>query len=147
MRSIAALKDRSSLSYSILFRPLRFGGSYAAALDQELNRILARLSGRDPEFRARYQLGYSARPFEVSREAPLARKLLGCARQVMGPHARFGVQSFWTDAALLAEAGIEAVLFGPSGQGLHSTSEYVDLESVALCAETLYECAKEFCSP
>ncbi|HMD98701.1 MAG TPA: ArgE/DapE family deacylase [Terriglobia bacterium] len=121
-------------------------GEDAAALDQELSRILARLSGRDPEFRARYQLGYSARPFEVSREAPLARKLLGCARHVMGPHARFGVQSFWTDAALLAEAGIETVLFGPSGQGLHSTSEYADVESVALCAETLCECAKEFCS-
>ncbi|MGO9275681.1 MAG: ArgE/DapE family deacylase [Terriglobia bacterium] len=122
-------------------------GEDATAFGQELSQIVARLSGRDAEFRARYELGYSARPFEVSREAPLALKLLGCARKVMGPQAGFGVQSYWTDAALLADAGIETVLFGPSGHGLHSTSECVDLDSVALCAETLYECAKEVCCP
>ena len=121
-------------------------GEDAGAFDQELSRILAGLSGRDPEFRASYQAGYSARPFEISREAPLARRLLECARTVMGPQAKFGVQSFWTDAALLAEAGIETVLLGPGGEGLHSAKEYVHLESVALCAEALYELAKDFCN-
>lgn len=122
-------------------------GEDGAAFDQELSQILARLSGRDPKFRARYELGYSAQPFEVSREAPWARKVVGWARHVLGSQAEFGVQSYWTDAALLAEAGIETVLFGPSGEGLHSAREFVDLESVALCAQTLYWCAKEFCCP
>jgi acetylornithine deacetylase len=122
-------------------------GESAAAFEQELRQMLARLSGRDPEFRAGYQLGYAAQPFEISREAPLPRKLLGCARRVVGPHAEFGGQSFWTDAALLAEAGIESVLYGPRGEGLHSTREWVHLESAVRCAETLYQCAKEFCGP
>jgi len=122
-------------------------GEDPATFDQELSQIMTRLSGGGPDFRGGYQLGYSAQPYETSREGLLARKLLDCARKVVGPQAEFGVQSFWTDAALLAEAGIESVLFGPSGEGLHSMSESVHLESVTLCAETLYECAKEFCSP
>ena len=120
-------------------------GEDGVTFEQELNWILARLSSQDPDFRADYRLGYSAKPFEISRESSWARQVLGCAREVMGPNTGFGVQSFWTDAALLAEAGIDTVVFGPRGQGLHSASEYVDLESVALCARTLYQCARQFC--
>lgn len=44
---------------------------------------------------------------------------------VTGPApARFGAP-FWTDAALLAEAGIPAVLFGPRGASAHEVVEWV----------------------
>ena len=58
---------------------------------------------------------------------------------------KFGGQSFWTDAALLSAAGIPSVLFGPGGSGLHSPVEYVRLDDVALCAQTLVACARAFC--
>src|SRR5262249_2937128 len=106
-----------------------------------------RLSGQDSEFRAISTLGYSALALETPPHAAIARTLADCARRIVGPEVKFGAQSFWTDAALLSEAGIPSVLFGPAGAGLHSAVEYVCLEDVALCAETLVECAKAFCGP
>ena len=45
--------------------------------------------------------------------------------------------SFWTDAAVLGDAGIPSVLFGPGGAGLHSIEEYVtslsDVSRAATC--------------
>ena len=108
--------------------------------------IISQCSDRDPKFRAQIVMGYSALALETAREAPIAQTLLGCARKVVGGSARFGAQSFWTDAALLNEAGIASVLFGPGGAGLHSEVEYVRLEDVALCAETLVQCAQGFCA-
>jgi acetylornithine deacetylase len=45
--------------------------------------------------------------------------------------------SYWTDAAVLAGAGIPTVVFGPRGGGLHGTSEYVELASVETCETVL----------
>ena len=53
--------------------------------------------------------------------------------------------SFWTDAAVLGGAGIPTVLFGPTGAGLHSTDEWVDLESVRQCRDTLAATIRAWC--
>jgi acetylornithine deacetylase len=45
--------------------------------------------------------------------------------------------SFWTDAAILAAAGIPSILFGPGGAGLHSIVEYVNLDDVSTCRDVL----------
>jgi acetylornithine deacetylase len=50
--------------------------------------------------------------------------------------------SFWTDAAILAGAGIPSVLFGPGGAGLHSTSEYVRIPELAACRDVLVEATR-----
>jgi len=120
-------------------------GEDASTFEREIDEIISQLGRQDKKFRARIVMGYSALALETARECPIAQTLLGCARKIVGASAKFGAQSFWTDAALLNEAGIASVLFGPGGEGLHSTDEYVLLEDVALCAETLVECAKEFC--
>jgi len=120
-------------------------GEDASTFERELGGIISRLSEGDTKFRARKEMGYSALALETARESPIAETLLACARKTFGSRAKFGAQSFWTDAALLNDAGVASVLFGPGGAGLHSTVEYVHLEDVALCAETLVECAKSFC--
>ena len=45
--------------------------------------------------------------------------------------------SFWTDAAVLGNAGIPAVLFGPGGAGLHSPEEYVLVHDLLACRDAL----------
>ena len=52
---------------------------------------------------------------------------------------------FWTDAASLSQAGIPAVLFGPSGAGAHAVEEWVDLESVQQSAAIYLAVAEAFC--
>ncbi len=120
-------------------------GEDAATFERELAQMISRLSEHDSRFRARLTMGYAAMALETPRESPVVQTLVECVRRVAGTQANFGAQSFWTDAALLAEAGIPSVLFGPGGAGLHSKVEYVKLDDVLLCAETLAECAREFC--
>lgn len=120
-------------------------GEDASSLKRELVEITANLSNQDAKFRVRTTIGYSALALETAPESPIAQSLISCARKVIGPSARFGAQSFWTDASLLNEAGIASVLFGPGGAGMHSTVEYVTLPEVALCAQALVECAQDFC--
>ncbi len=120
-------------------------GEDALTLDNELREIITRLAARDSQFRARHTLGYSANALETPRDSTIAQTLLRSARRVIGPNVPFGVQSFWTDAALLSEAGIPSALFGPGGAGLHSKVEYVRLDDVAACAKALVMCAREFC--
>ncbi len=43
----------------------------------------------------------------------------------------------WNETALLAEAGIPSVLFGPGGPGARSDEEWVDLQQVGTCAENI----------
>jgi hypothetical protein len=53
--------------------------------------------------------------------------------------------SFWTDAAVLAGAGIPSLLFGPGGAGLHSVEEYVEVTSVIACRDVLAHLAERWC--
>jgi acetylornithine deacetylase len=45
----------------------------------------------------------------------------------------------------LSLAGIPTVLFGPAGAGAHAAEEWVDLESVRVCAEVYLAAALAFC--
>jgi acetylornithine deacetylase/succinyl-diaminopimelate desuccinylase family protein len=120
-------------------------GEDADTFESELAAIVSRLKARAPGFKAKVEMGYSAAAMETSRESAIAKSLLSASQKVVGPSAKFGAQTFWTDAALLNEAGIPSVLFGPGGEGLHSKAEFVNLQDVGLCAETLAECARAFC--
>jgi acetylornithine deacetylase len=53
---------------------------------------------------------------------------------------------FWTDAALFTEAGIPAVLFGPTGDGAHAAVEWVDLASLERCRDLYVAVASDFCA-
>jgi len=120
-------------------------GEDGTTLYGELQGIVSKLSAQDPQFKARITVGHSAQALETPREAAVVQALARAARSVIGHDATFGTQSFWTDAALLSEAGIPSVLFGPGGAGLHSACEYVRLDHVLQCAETLAACARDFC--
>jgi len=121
-------------------------GEDATTLENELEGIFSRPRGRVPHFQGRFTPGYWARPLETPRSAPIATTLAQSAAKVTGRPPVFGVQTFWTDAALLSESGIPSVLFGPGGVGHHSAVEYVNLEDVRICAEVLADCARAFCS-
>jgi len=120
-------------------------GEDAKAFEAELSDILARLSAADPRFRAHLSPGYSARPWESPEDSLIVSTLAACVRHVLEREARFGATTFWTDAALLDEAGIPSVVFGPGGEGLHSAVEYVRLDEVVQGAETLVDCGRVFC--
>src|SRR6266545_257665 len=54
-------------------------------------------------------------------------------------------QTFWMDASLLAEAGVETVVIGAHGTGAHADEEWVDLGSVVQLTEILARTAAAWC--
>jgi acetylornithine deacetylase/succinyl-diaminopimelate desuccinylase-like protein len=53
---------------------------------------------------------------------------------------------FWTDAGLIAGAGIPTVLFGPAGAGAHAAVEWVDVASLDRVREVIGRVAGDWCA-
>jgi acetylornithine deacetylase len=139
-RELSSYPDRCLLQIE---RRTVAGEDGNAALN-EVERIIRDLAAADPEFDADVRLRFSRQPYEVPREHPLPRGLAMAAGET-GIDASTVGMSFWTDAAVLAGAGIPSVLFGPGGAGLHSTEEYVTVADVIGCRDTLARFAREWC--
>lgn len=120
-------------------------GESQANVQAELQAIIDRLAAADLQFRAALRPVLSREPLETPADSRIARASAAALAQVTGRPAEIAGAAFWTDAALLAEAGIPAVVFGPHGQGLHSAEEWVDLESCASLAAALVATAGNFC--
>lgn len=120
-------------------------GESLAGVTAELQAIIDRLSAADPTFKADLKATFERHPFEVQEAAPIVRTLDAAAAGHLGQTRPHMGATFWTDAALLAGAGIETVLIGPTGAGLHSDEEWVDLQSVYDLAQILAETAVEYC--
>jgi acetylornithine deacetylase len=76
---------------------------------------------------------------------PVVSALAGAFGDVMGRAPQLRGDMGWMDSGVLAEAGIPSVVFGPTGGGEHTDDEWVDLASVARCAEVLAAAARAFC--
>ena len=57
-----------------------------------------------------------------------------------------GGAPFWTDAALIAGAGIPTLLYGPAGQGAHAEVERVDIASLERVRDVIAATALEWCA-
>jgi acetylornithine deacetylase len=139
-RELSSYPDRCQLQ---LERRTIAGEDGNVAL-REVEQILQQLCAADPEFEAGVRLNFSRPPYEVAADHELPRSLAKCAQTARVAAGTVGM-SFWTDAAVLAGAGIPAVLFGPGGAGLHSTEEYVSTADVLACRETLARFAVDWC--
>jgi acetylornithine deacetylase/succinyl-diaminopimelate desuccinylase family protein len=140
-RELSSYPDRATLQLERRTIP----GEEEGRGSREVERILQRLRDRDPEFRAASRTMFSRAPYEIAPTHGLPAALLATAREAGAPTEIIGM-SFWTDAAVLGGAGIPSVLFGPTGAGLHSLEEWVDIASVITCRDALVALARQWCS-
>jgi acetylornithine deacetylase len=80
-------------------------------------------------------------PYTAEPDHPFV-ELVGRAAAADG----FAGVPFWTDAALIAGAGIPTVLFGPEGEGAHAAVEWVDVASLDRVREVVLRVATEWCA-
>ena len=113
-------------------------GESDAVVEGELGGILRKLRQSDSRFQGQGRLVLSRAPMEVDRGQPNMRRFFDTAQFCLPEQVAWGAASFWTDAALLSEAGIPAAVFGPRGEGLHSLEEYVIADDVVACTEVIY---------
>jgi acetylornithine deacetylase len=109
-------------------------GETRAQVERELAALLEGVDGS-----ATPTLGRE--PLETDEGAEIVRLALKHA----GADEVGGVP-FWTDAALLAGAGIPTVVLGPAGEGAHAEVEWVDVASLERCAEIYLAVAAELCA-
>ena len=110
----------------------------------EVEKILEDLKSEDPEFKASAKFLFSRPPYLTPEDHDLPQ-MIGALVAGRGMKPVRGGMTFWTDAAILGEAGIPSIVFGPRGAGLHSTLEYVFEEDVLACRDILIELATGFC--
>ena len=110
----------------------------------EVRAALSALGRDDAQFDAVARQVLTRPPHEIADGHPLCRALTEVLRRRGLEVAPTGM-SFWTDAAILGRAGTPAVLFGPTGAGLHGPEEYVEIDSVRQCRDTLIDVTRAFC--
>jgi len=140
-RELSSYPDRAWLEFERRTLP---GEGPRVAFD-EARTVLDTLRAEDPEFDADVKLIFGRGAYEVDPGASIPADLLGAAAAA-GIAARLTGMTFWTDAAILGDAGIPSVLFGPGGAGLHSTEEFVFVEDVCRCRDALVALARGFTS-
>jgi len=120
-------------------------GETEAQVTAELQAIIDDLSAEDPSFRATLRVLIARAPFVVAKDAPIVQVVNDALCERLGMQQPHIGQTFWTDAALLSEAGMDVVILGPTGAGLHSAVEWVDMASVVDLAAVLAETVWRYC--
>lgn len=120
-------------------------GETASLVEQQVRDLVERSGSGDAEFSADVRLLGSRGPFEVPADEPVVEAVRRHATAVLGAEPEIIGVPYWADSALLAEAGIPTVLFGPRGEGAHAEVEWVDLASLERCVEIYLAVAGELC--
>jgi acetylornithine deacetylase len=113
---------------------------------REIREVCDRLEKERRGFRADVTLLFKQPPSDVAKDAPIVAALSGALQQ-HGMSPQLSGMSAWTDAALLNEARIPAICFGPGDMGLaHAAEEYIQIEEIERATEILMALAREWCS-
>jgi acetylornithine deacetylase len=139
-RELSSYPDRCSLQIERRTIP----GEPPGAAGREVGRILDDLKASDAEFQAASRVLFARSPYEIPPGHVLPTAVVAAAAAAGYTSDTIGM-SFWTDAAVLGDAGIPSVLFGPTGAGLHSLEEWVDVNSVLTCRDALVNLARQWC--
>ena len=113
---------------------------------REIQDACERVKARDSRLDASVRLLTAQAPSDVAPDAPVVRML---ERALAGEGLAASVEglSAWTDAALLNEAGIPAICFGPGDIGLaHAAEEYVPVSDIEQATAVLERVALEWMS-
>ena len=121
-------------------------GETGASVETELRYILGLLSSTVPDFSWRLVRGLERSAFQAERDHPVVQQVLAQAEQKLGHPVATRGEPFWTDCALLQDAGIPCLMLGADGGGAHATDEWVDLGSVESLTDILTGTIRSFCA-
>lgn len=119
----------------------------SAAIVKDITDILEKLAASDKKFKFEVPKVLFERkpllPMAVTR--PLLVAASNAIADVQGGRVvQPTAAKFWTDAALLSEAGIPSLVFGPEGEGLHGKDEWVNVQSIKVVEQVMRETIERF---
>ena len=116
-------------------------------ITEEMQALLQRIRLQDDQFKADLDVFFFRPAFEISPDQPIVQTVSRAFESICHRTPKYEGMWAWLDSAILAQAGIPAVIFGPSGDGAHAVIEYVDVESVITTTQVLIESIIDFCNP
>ncbi|KAK6075182.1 diaminopropionate ammonia-lyase [Seiridium cupressi] len=121
-------------------------GQESKVIQADLITMLETLRSQTPDFKYQEPKLLLERPaFRLLPEHPFFEAAKSAAEEALKQIAIPVGLGFWCDAALLNQAGIPAVIFGPEGEGLHGKEEWVDAESIRKTTRMLDLLITDFC--
>ncbi|HYD53478.1 MAG TPA: ArgE/DapE family deacylase [Gemmatimonadaceae bacterium] len=119
-------------------------GQTTAQAVEEVRAACERVRALRPQLDAEVRATFAQQPSDVPADAPIVRALAEAVRSECPP--RLDGMSAWTDCALLNDAGIPAVCFGPGDIALaHAAEEWVEVEEIERATRVLDRVAREWC--
>ncbi|MCP3967562.1 MAG: ArgE/DapE family deacylase [Lentisphaerae bacterium] len=120
-------------------------GEKEVEITNEIQSIIDEISKNDSNFKATVKPFFQRPQFKVSHDSAIVKT----AQKVLNNHfdtkCSYSGAPFWTDAALLSEAGTDCIILGPVGKGLHTTEEWVDVSSIKKLSYILANIALIYC--
>lgn len=121
-------------------------GETPELVEAEVRHIIDQVAAHDPHFRASVTRGVARGSYAIADDAPIVQVARQALTTVRGRAPAIIGVPWWMDSALLADAGIPTVVFGPGGGGAHATVEWVSLNEVGQCAAALIATVRAFCA-
>jgi acetylornithine deacetylase len=113
---------------------------------REITDAVARVRSRRPDLDARVTFIKAQLPSDVPADAPIVVQLQRALEREGMPVNIEGL-SAWTDAALLNEAGIPAICFGPGDIALaHAAEEFVSVDEIERATRVLTRVVSDWCN-
>lgn len=112
-------------------------GETAETMLAEMQALLTELTAADPQVKATLRQVLARSPFEIATDSRIVQLLSTAVEAETGSRPVLNGAPYWTDAALIADAGIPTILFGPAGGAIHQPGEWVDLHSVSTVMRVL----------
>ncbi|KFY14698.1 hypothetical protein V492_02456 [Pseudogymnoascus sp. VKM F-4246] len=120
-------------------------GETPITVKAELMKILDRLSVTVPDFKFELRSIFAQSPYFIARDHDFVNLVVKEATKSTGTAPPVRGETYWTDMALLSDVGIPGVIWGPKGYGLHSKTEWVEIESVRQLTEAFVAIEADFC--
>jgi acetylornithine deacetylase len=121
-------------------------GESDAAVTRELEAACERVRARVVTFRAEVARTFSQPPSDVPVDAPIVQALASALGD-SNEKTHIAGMTAWTDAALLNDAGIPAICFGPGDIRLaHAAEEWVPIDEIERATAVLARLATSWCA-
>ncbi len=130
---------------SLLVERRTVPGEFPDAIEAELAAVLDQVRVDVPDLEVTWRRTLTRAPFSADLGAPMLAALIGHAEVALGQPPILRAEPFWTDCALLAEAGIPGVLFGVDGEGAHAATEWADVASIGIVTDVIEATIRDFC--
>lgn len=120
-------------------------GETREMVGDEIARMIQRCRAADAGFNASYELGFTREPLVDAGDSDIVRLVEQATTERLGKRPKRAGMTGWTDCAIFNALGIPALLFGPTGLGLHAATEWADIASIEAVTDILTETATRFC--